>query len=310
MLNIDEFERIHPESGRVFLRNCVIAAFFVARPLHEVSNSIATALDQYVAMIPPDTLKWVVPSATAEEWKPFTAKTIAKCKSYLVSEGTKKRYMTAFHLSDTEGGVPRYSFNLVGKPVVDTTPEELTLIQMAFPLSVLAADQVERFVSSIRRLATIIPTTSGYCSPALVIPRDLHIGEGIYAARPIALRHPGYDVENNEGTCVRIGTKTRGARWITLLGEELTMQLGGIEALQKRLLPPVTVNEIGAGVMIRAGAEPELGDVNMSIPTPNLRAVAEAIKSVTFFDDCAMIGIFGDADDPEPLARWEHRFLD
>jgi hypothetical protein len=152
-----------------------------------------------------------------------------------------------------------------------------------------------------------LPYISGYTSPALhwVLTR------GMDKIRALAARHPGFDVARNSKTRYWIGDHARGARWVTFLGPALGERLGGPPAMAKDLGTSIDVTTVGEGTMIRAGAEPELGDVNKNIGLPLLRKVAKLIEPVTMFNERALVmcEFFDGYDDPF-LEKWERRFLD
>jgi hypothetical protein len=69
----------------------------------------------------------------------------------------------------------------------------------------------------------------------------------------------------------------------------------------------IEVAPIRAGVMLRAGKCPEVGDVNRRERLPLLRAMAKVLEPVTLFKDGFLNNIFVDVDQ---LLRWERRHLD
>src|SRR5882724_1475892 len=115
MEQLKSIERIDSESERVYLRNGVVLSFFLARYVHEISDALSLVLDRYLGLIPAGALTYVVPSATAEEWKELNDKTLARCKASLAPPGSRKRPMTSIHLNDAGASAPMYSFSIVGK---------------------------------------------------------------------------------------------------------------------------------------------------------------------------------------------------
>ena len=105
-------------------------------------------------------------------------------------------------------------------------------------------------------------------------------------ARPLAIRHPGYDVEYNEASRLRLGRRVRGARWLTFAGKEITDKLGGRAGLRGALSNAIAVEPLGSGLIIRAGELPELGDVDKGIGVPLLREVAAALEPVPGSTTC------------------------
>jgi hypothetical protein len=300
-----------PESGTVYLREGVTMAFFLPTPIAEVAGPILAAFEEYLKMIPAGVLRWASVGAGSEEWKPVEKKTIDRCRSQLKGEGTRKRSLTSFELADGDNGgdAPGFGIMVIGNPLDPDLPDEKSLLQMYFPSEVAAEEQAEDFVNNLRKLATLLPYVSGYASPGLHWA-ELHKAQALIEARAIARRHPGYDVQDNAIGRSDINLKVRGARWLTLLGMEIVEKIGGLKTLRQNLPGPIVVEEVGPGVMIRAGRQPEKGDVNRRIDTPLLRIVARVLEPVTAFGEIALLRTdFSDQDD-NLLKQWERRFLD
>jgi len=89
-----------------------------------------------------------------------------------------------------------------------------------------------------------------------------------------------------------------------MLGNNLVDRLGGKAALEAKLAHGVDV-VAGKQGLLRAGQEPEIGDVNRQQSTPLLASVAHAIEPVSYFGDKALIALLGG---PDARTRWERRF--
>jgi len=122
------------ESGKVALRNAVVLAYFVHRPAHEICGSVAAMLDEYLSCIPADALKWAIPNASAEQWKPVDQKTLPGIKKLLDPQGVKARELTSFRLADSAGEAPAFEFRFVGKPKSYKSPPACSLVQVVFPI--------------------------------------------------------------------------------------------------------------------------------------------------------------------------------
>jgi hypothetical protein len=67
--------------------------------------------------------------------------------------------------------------------------------------------------------------------------------------------------------------------WLTLLGAEVTEKLGGIKQVRKDLKDDaISVQPMGAGICIRAGEAPQLGDRNRGDDLPLYRKVGSYLK--------------------------------
>lgn len=299
------------ESGIVYLRDGVTVSFFLPMPLHEIVKPISSVFMEYIKIIPDEVLRWESVGATSEEWRPISKTTISRCLLQLKPEAARKRNLTCFELMDGDkpGDAPGYGITIIGNPVDPELPKEKNLVQMYFPSSHIEADKVDGFVDTICNLASQLPYVSGYVSPGLHWA-ELFSGEAMQYARKIARRHPGYDVQDNTNGRSDINNMVRGARWLSFLGPMNIDQLGGFEALSKAFVDPITVDQVGHGAMIRAGKEPEIGDVKRQIDSPLLREVANFLKPITLFGEEALIGLdFADPDEDDFLEEWEHRFF-
>ena len=298
------------KTGAVYLREAITVAFFLPPPIHESVDGLRKAFELYLNTIPPGALTWSCVGASAESWSRVSKTTFARCLAQLEPAPAKARRVTAFKLTDGDVGAeaPGYGVIVVGSPGGEPRlPDEQNLIQMTFPFEVVDVGAADTFVGFCRQVAELLPYVSGYAAPGLQWAM-LYEGEAMQEARPLAIRHPGYDVEHNEMTRLRLGKRVRGARWLTFLGKEIAGELGGYAGLRGALSNAIAVEPLGSGVMIRAGELPEIGDVNKGIGVPLLREVAAVIEPVTVFNDLGLFGNFADRDQ-DYFDRWERRLL-
>lgn len=301
----------HRKDGRVYLRDSMTLAFFVPSPLHHAADAFRDAVQLYLQTIPPDALTWSAIGENSEEWNRVGKSTFSRCLAQLAPARAKARPQTYFELTDGSLGAeaPGYGLLVVGSRSDDPIlPDEVNLIQMCFPFEVIERDTVEDFVAFCRRVAGLVPFVSGYASPGLQWAL-LHRGEAMAEARSLAIRHPGYDVAYNFGARLRLGHRTRGARWLTFLNSDLVSTVGGADHLRQSLSQAITLESAGTGLMIRAGEMPELGDVNNGANLPLLREVAAALEPITAFRELALLGNFAERDESF-FERWERRFLE
>lgn len=299
----------HPgPEGTWLVRDHLEAAFFCRVPFADMAPGVEKALDAWLALVPKNTIAWKRAGASAAEPKPYDARSLAQCKAMLTPAKIAKSDLTSFSLCGPQAFNADYSFYVVGSREL-TGPEaietEANLLEISFPTEHLQPVGNEAFVSFVRSVAEALPYSAGYASLALAYNAESHVGAAGEIIAPLALRHHGLDVHRHAYTRYDLADLSPGARWLTFLGEKLVNQLGGVEALKARV-PSVTVEPVGAGLMLRAGAEPEIGDVNEGRNTPLLRTVAHAIEPVTMFGCRELLPLF--AENPDTLDRWERRF--
>lgn len=302
-------------SGMVLVQEAITVAFFLPSPIHKVATSLRRACDEYFALIPDGALRWASVGANSHVFLPFKSTTLRSCRAQLSPTLTKKRTLTAFDLKDTghfyHGGsvvadARSHGLLVIGGRRTQGRPDELSLMQMTFPSEMVHGDRAEEFVDNMCKIASALPIVSGYASPGLQLSEY-----GGYTARSrswdILSRYPGYDVENNESGRHRLGTRVRGARWLTFIGPTILKKLGGAQSLQRTLGAQIETRPIGRGLLVRAGHVPEIGDTLYDVGTPRLNSVAEALRPVTAFGEGEMRAYFAQDDDFHHA--WDRRFV-
>lgn len=308
MGTIKPIEVKDPVNGQVLMRNGVILVFFLEQFVHECSEALTAVFDRFVATVPTGNLKWAVVSATSEQWREVDAKVMQRMRDSLASNGARKRKFTAFTVNDFADEAPQYGFTLSDRDKEEEQPISRTLVQMTFPPSFVNEDKVDALCGLITEFTTLLRPAYGYCAPSL-LPCDARKMAAFAEIRRVAPRHPGYDVAVNELTQLDIGSKVRGARWITLLGPTLAASIGGLDVIRKVLPAEVDVVNVAGTTLIRAGKTPELGDSNRKLGTPLLRAVARLLEPITLFGEVNLLSYYANFDE-DVLSGWERRFLD
>jgi len=300
----------HPgPEGTWLVRDHLEAVLFCRVNFVDMAEGARAAFDRWLDAVPRNALKWARIGGNAAEPKPFGATTIARCVDQLSPAKAAKREVSSFTLCGPQPYNSDYWFAAVGSADLfgpDAIDTEANFIEMRFPTEYLAERGVEPFVALMKDIAAGLPYSSGYASVALGYNAESHVSEAAEIIAPLALRHHGYDVHRHRYVKYDIGDLSLGARWLTLLGANLVEKLGGSEALAKQL-PGIGVEPAGAGLMLRAGEQPEIGDVNAQQGTPLLRMVAKAVEPVTLFGCQELLPLF--VGNPETLDRWERRFF-
>ncbi|MCL2326384.1 MAG: DUF3396 domain-containing protein [Proteobacteria bacterium] len=102
---------------------------------------------------------------------------------------------------------------------------------------------------------------------------------------PTLQRHPGLNIiqpvnlmQSTEGVFNRI----KCVNWLTVLGEEILNELGGLSAAKDALEPDCTLYPYPGGVVIQAGVAPQLGDTTVGDVPECYQKVARFTKPVRF----------------------------
>src|SRR5262245_5773047 len=289
----------------------MVLAFFCQGSFAQVATGFRKAVEGWLQEIPTAQLKWVLSGASASELKPIGPATISRCVSKLKSTTPPKGELTMFTLQGPEEDNPAFRVDLLVHHAATRTSSgtlNSSYIECRFPTEYVEEKGTETVFKLALEMAADVPFNSGYLSPAVSwsYESDLHLARKIIG--PLGLRHPGLDISFNASSSYKIDKKTRGPYWVTFLGPPLLESLGSEDEL-KDLKRPIAVHRLANGVAVRAGDEPHVGDVNRNDKPTELRAVAELLEPITFFEDKAIeTYLFG--DNADTFQRWDRRLLD
>jgi Protein of unknown function (DUF3396) len=292
----------------LLVRQAWLLAFFANRPIPEMGEGAAYAFDEWIRIVPRKEIRWSLIGSSASEHKQVTEKTFGQCRSMLDKPKASARSMTAFELLGPEKFNPAFRFMVVGEGSLDAGSTYNTLMEIVLPWEFMDTLGIEPLVNLSLKVASNLPFDSGYLSPALNWGKDSKRREAGEAMIGHAMRHPGLDVHMNDATRLRLGKLARGGRWITFLGPDSIKVLGGAKKLAMAVNPGADVINTGAGLALRAGKTPAIGDVNRKDDLPLLRSVAQSIESVTYFNDRLLqTALF--PRNADAYYRWERRFF-
>ena len=176
----------------------------------------------------------------------------------------------------------------------------LTLPRDRLPISEFR----DRFVSAVERL----PLVSAAAGEALVTSKYKQ-RDAETEAWKASMRHPGADIYAGliDGYATGVdGLKT--VNWLTAINGEMVAALGGRAAIAAALPGAVTLIPIGDGLVLQAGPEPRLGDVNRGDTLPLYRAVDAALKPLRERNAEEAKSFVVGGDDGTAAGRWYARF--
>lgn len=125
-------------------------------------------------------------------------------------------------------------------------------------------------------------------------------------------RFPGFDFQDGGSFCTEAATvhnRIKCVNWLTILNDELVVELGGLIAMRKALEPLCKVHEYLGGVVIQAGAYPQLGDTYCDNIPEAYRLVSRYTKSIRFegYKD-TFFSVADGLDDVAEALAWVRRF--
>ena len=183
------------------------------------------------------------------------------------------------------------------------------VFQMTLPVE--ESDSPEDLISFVREALAEFPLDSGHCGYSVLWePSEIADEEEIFAwLVPLLLRYPGLGYCDGVTLSNAANRGVVAVSWLTFLGSQITADLGGREALASRSPSEVSILPLGnGGTLLRAGAAPQLGDVNRQDLLPVYRAVGQLVAprraSDEAFEDVVISGM-----SEETTNDWLRRFF-
>ena len=309
-----EFYATADDLDEPILRDGVVVCFFLNQTIPKQSEAAQVVFDEWLLKVPEKLLLDGGWYDTGGEDRWVKKGSINRLRNSITSK--KSQTGTSFAtLGVSPYSAPDYQFEMQledhSNPSVHFGETKTSYIEMRFPTQFVETENLcDELVDWVKFIAKKLDYTSAYASIALQgsntdrgdVYRCKHIPE-------LAFRYPGLDIHDNSSSCLSILGKSRGARWLTLLGSSLVETLEGEAKLKEELDPDIDVIKAGDGLMLRASPCPELGDMNREGVPKTLRSIAHAIEPVTYFH--SSIGFYLTCDPDKRDAegyRWERRF--
>jgi Protein of unknown function (DUF3396) len=221
------------------------------------------------------------------------------------------KYADVFPTLCQEQGVslPRYKI-FRGKEKLDYLPpvfqtsayHEFSALQLHLPPTV--ADNLDDLLSLVSNLAEAFPFRCGYVGYSLCWDDQSADRNPVVPPliAPLHKRYPGFAW----GVARLLADHPLPpVNWLTLLGPEVVDKLGGLARVRKDLEDrAISVEPMGAGICIRAGDAPEIGDRNRGDDLPLYHKVGRYLRDYRGKEYLQLKGF--DVDESEAwLARFD-----
>jgi hypothetical protein len=186
-------------------------------------------------------------------------------------------------LEEDPGPAGRYQFEYRGRkldsPFFSHDEDATSGVAFSFPTEYLVEHGPAHLRALAQGLGRELPFSFGYASLALVSPRGMWVSAGGELS-DLLDRYLGLDLYLLNETSRRIGTRARGAYWLTFLGQPLLGQLGGAEHLRRQLpFPEVSFQPLdGERLLVTLGEWPDAIDTQKGAAVPQYRALARLLE--------------------------------
>lgn len=188
-------------------------------------------------------------------------------------------------------------------PVFQTAAyHEFSALQLHLPPAI--AEDQKGLLDLVSKLAAAFPFRCGYAGYSLCWD-DQSANRSVLVPPKIAPLHKRYPGFAWGIPRVLADHPLPPVNWLTLLGPEVVEKLGGVSKVSKDLKDKeISVSPMGAGVGIRAGEAPQIGDRNRGDDLPLYRKIGTYLKNYRGKEYLELKGL--DADESEAwLARFD-----
>jgi Protein of unknown function (DUF3396) len=292
---------------------------YYAQTMSEIAHVFRQAADEYLNFIPPNTINFY---CNNEDWRAFKPRSLSRLLNRFSSKEERIYWLGLAELGEAEPDedadddegpdafdqVGRYGLSLTG---VKLLPEDddVCAIRFEFPPDELERVGCDRFLAFVQAMAALAPFDSGFAGYAFKYEtRDGDSGGYDWVADN-ALRflavHPQNSNFERESR-----HRLANVNWLTLLGQDMSAQLGGAEVMRQKLSVAVGVHPLVHGTLLRAGESPPIGDTNArALDLEPLKEVHRLSKPVLIDEKALANNVLNYFwRDPDQRLRWINRF--
>ncbi len=296
--------RVQNDWGDVVLRDGLVLCFFMRRSHGEVAPGLWRALQAYCRAIPPQSLAWYV--TDEGDWDPLDEKGWVQIRSWVLD--TTWPTATRVHLAESCGEVRAYNFEYFGywldSPFCERDEKVACAAAFTLPTEYLLEHGPARVRALTLELARELPFNSGYASLAFLSPGGIR-SPAMRSLERNTFRFPGLDIWHLSSTSGSIGTRVRGAYWLTFLGQPVLGQLGGADALRERLPPAISLEPLDSErLLLTLGEWPLTGAEESGDDMTLYRTLARILEPHLYQENISWLV------DEDFERRWLRRFLD
>jgi hypothetical protein len=295
--------RLRTDSDRLVARDGVVICFFMRRSHTEAASAVWRALQTYLRAIPPQSLNWY--GSDDGDTLPLDDKGWEHIRKKVFERPGAMEWIV--ELEETDYEVGGYHFEYDGRKLdadLFRHDEGATSgVAFTFPTEYLLEHGPAHLRHLALELARELPFSFGYASLAFVAPHGLW-----YAARKeligLLTRYLGLDLYHLAETSRVIGTRARGAYWLTFLGQPLLGELGGREGLREKLPDPeVSFQPLeGERLLITLSEWPEVIDAQKRFFLAQYRDLAQLLEPFLYEERTGWFLL-----DKENMRRWLRR---
>jgi hypothetical protein len=297
------------EDGTIVLTLCFDITVYVRESFHDASSGVTNFYREAMKVIG-DRAQWYYTESMGRP-KKVTPK-VLEMVPFWFSPAAKQRsvYQMTLRAGTTENEIQPTRFQLFAsdtkrgeKPSTDPS-SDTGILRLTLPPD--AAEEAGEMIDLTKRLLASLPYVSGHAGYGLVWDETEMDNDVLARIRTWARRYQGLDVFGFLSVENIVVTGIKAVNWLTIVNNANVAKLGGRRALKEKLGSQVVLHEVPGGLVIQAGASPQLGDVNRNETLPLYRRVGRLLAPVRERPDPDEIYPF--VGDEETTIEWLSRF--
>jgi hypothetical protein len=291
--------RVTADDGFVYLREVVSLSFYLAAPHSTFASQMLRALERYAATAG-SALGYIDEDGARRALD-------EKCWADIRSQMLDPRG-AGIDLDDVDCREERWGFVYRGGSAPHPFQKDAVCgMRCWFPTEYLEQHGPAHLRALAIALLADLPINSGNLGLAI---RVLGFDRKGPTLGELALRFPGFAIDDITRIAAHLGTRIRDVSWVTFLGQPVLGAVGEVSGLRAHLHAPGTVvDEIpGDRAAIIIGEWPEAGDTQEGRVLPNYRELAHVLEPFLYRERREHWA--DDFDSVEELRRVERRFLE
>lgn len=275
---------VEVEAGVCVMRDGWVAVFYMQPPRARHAGAVRDSIEHYLDMLSAQPLRWTID----EDGYPveMEADDIRESLDQIEAAGDLS---ASLRLMDESNGVSPHRLRYVGigsdAPNMESFPDAVSVLFFSFATQTVAALGLDRVARFCHQTAAQLEVSFAYLSPAFLYAPGAAETPAFSTIRQLCRRFKCMDVPYISADMLELGLRSRGAYWMTYLGQALIDRLGGADMLTQALRPhpEVSVGMIRDGLMVlRAGGHPQAGDVNQREDLSAYAALASVLKPIAY----------------------------
>lgn len=243
---LDVFQALRREEHGRPIIECGFSIVFYFRPPWRETPAIASAIERFVALLPPGTLRHAWRTSYLQPLK-STASALRKLRAIDETGGTLIYWTSASH----HGEAPEASVWLQ----LSGEPPPIGQLRLEVPATIALDKTGDAWWTWVRELAADLPFDQGHAGWAVHHKSNSgnrNLGTGL----EVACAAIGLNAEVPNANWKPAANELVDFGWVTFLGPGLVKHAGGRPAIEKT---GAEVAAVGDGLAIRAAASPPIG---------------------------------------------------